>query len=219
MKCFYGGGFYGAFLLFSLSVHGQVSVLNGLSHFQPCSDARTGEIWIQNEGDSTLSVLLEKHLSLGHPEELTLTSEVLLAGHERRAIPFHWEVSDSLARHAEVLLYALPAPTKAPTNSWTVRTEIRYLLNLYTGCLEDTPAHALAIVQDNGLACTYTGEKIWKATAQSIGVLGQALDGGQPLFFYPGKTRHFQPVASCSYILIEDEQGQAIGIPWKPHAD
>mgnify|MGYP001493845528 CR=1 FL=1 len=218
MKCFIGGGLCRALLLLPLAAQGQLSVLNGLSHFHPCSDVQHGEIWIQNEGDSTLTVLLEKRMPIGAAEELELTSEVRVPSHAQVAIPFHWNVSDSSARHADIELYALPTSPTASKGSWTILTEIHYLLHLYTGCTEEAPEKTLSAEVDSLLTCTYTGFKIWKAYAQSMGALGQPLGQRKPLFFYPGKVQHYLPEQDCSYVLIEDERGHAIGIPWKQHA-
>ncbi|MFM1884224.1 MAG: hypothetical protein RL168_408 [Bacteroidota bacterium] len=218
MKYFIEGGLWRALLLLPLTAQGQLSVLNGLSHFHPCSDVQRGEIWIQNEGDSALTVLLEKRMPLGSVEELQITSEVYLPSHAKVAIPFRWNVGDSLARHAEIELYALPTIPVSSAKNWTVVTEIHYLLHLYTGCTEEAPEKTLSVGLDSILTCTYTGFKIWKAYAQSMGALGQPLGKRKPLFFYPGKVQHYLPEQECSYVLIEDERGHTIGIPWKQHA-
>jgi hypothetical protein len=218
MGCGFGGGLWRALLLLPLAARGQVSVLNGLSHFQPCDEARQGSIHILNQGDSTATVLLQSTILLGQVDELVLPSEVQLAPGERRSVPFRWEVSDSLARHAQVEVFAVPSAVAPAEGTWTVVTEIHYLLNLYTGCLDPAPSEALHLSHDNLVYSRYDGQQIWKAMGQAYTAWGQTIGAPKPFFFFPGAIRTWRYPEGSAYILLEDESGHVLGYSLQDHA-
>lgn len=215
----FGGGLWRALLLLPLAARGQISVLNGLSHFQPCEEVRRGFIQLQNQGDSTTTVLLQSTVLLGQVDELVLPSEVQLAPGELRSVPFSWLVTDSLARHAQVDVFAVPTSVAHTTGTWTVVTEIHYLLNLYTGCMEPHPSKSVQLAQDSLLLSTYHGNYIWKATGQAYSAWGQPVGAPKPFFFFPGVTRTWRWPESSAYILLEDEHGQVLGFTLQNDAD
>jgi hypothetical protein len=218
MKGLLVGGLHAALLLFPSALIAQLSVLNGLSHYHPCSGALSGEIWLQNEGDSAITVLVDHEVRLGKTEDLLIPSEIQLRGHERRALNFTWNTKDSFAHHALVEVYALPILPVKHESTWTVVTEIHFLLNLYRGCLEESPSTTITVQRDSNLICTYTGTRIWKALAQPYTSIGHPIGPAIPLFFLPGKIHTINPPHQCAYILLEDDLGQTIGIPWRNHA-
>ena len=215
----FGGGLWRALLLLPLAARGQISVLNGLSHFQPCDEARQGSIHILNQGDSTATVLLQSTILLGQVDELMLPSEVQLAPGERRSIPFSWQVSDSLARHAQVEVFAVPSTVAPTAGTWTVVTEIHYLLNLYTGCMDAEPSHTIHLSHDSLVYSRYDGQRIWKAMGQAYTAWGQPVGASKPFFFFPGVTRTWRYPAGSAYILLEDERGQVLGYNLQADAD
>ena len=215
----FGGGLWRALLLLPLAARGQISVLNGLSHFQPCDEARQGSIHILNQGDSTATVLLQSTVLLGQGDELVLPSEVQLAPGERRSVPFRWQVNDSLARHAQVEVFAVPLAVAPTADTWTVVTEIHYLLNLYTGCLDPAPSEALHLSHDSLVYSRYDGRQIWKAMAQAYTSWGQPLGLPKPFFFFPGVTRSWRYPEGSAYILLEDQSGQVLGYTFQAYAD
>jgi len=218
MKGLLAGGLHAALLLFPSTMIAQLSVLNGLSHYHPCSGDLSGEIWLQNEGDSAITVLVVHEVRLGKTEDLLIPSEIQLRGRERRSLNYTWNTRDTFAHHALVEVYAMPKLPVKHENTWTVVTEIHFLLNLYSGCLEESPITTITIQSDSNLVCAYTGTKIWKALAQPYTSIGHPIGPSIPLFFSPGKIHTIDPPQQCAYFLLEDDLGHAIGIPWRKHA-
>ena len=218
MVHFYGGGLLTALLFFPLSMYSQLSILNGLSQYLSCGGSQWGEIWLQNEGDSAITVLLERSMLIGNADELDLPSEVHLSSKEQLALPYRWNPRDSLARHAEIEVYALSPIPASNAGSWKVISEIHYLINLFSGCMDPNPINSLKIQRDTSMHFKYEGMHFWQAKAQAYSGLSQPIDQHWSLFFYPGREYHILPPNKCAYVLVEDTYGHVIGIPWNSNA-
>lgn len=209
------GGRYRALLIllhFSMPSFGQVSVLNGLSHFSPCMDPSPQFITVYNASDSACIVFIEMDTTDRPEAFLSIPSEVVVQARERKNIPFEW-TPDSLAHFANLLIYEQNPPAVQHASGWAIQTQIRFAVRLYYGCLCSQPEVDIQAHWTDGLDWQPPAKHYWIAKSQAYHQDGRALGPAEDLFLAPfGQSVKQLPPSDAAYVIAYDEKGNHIGI-------
>ncbi|MDG1252440.1 MAG: hypothetical protein P8N56_02065 [Schleiferiaceae bacterium] len=204
-------------LLFLLctSLHGigQVTVINGLSHFSPCDQALAQHITLYNASDSPRTVFIEIDSTDQPKALLSIASEKVLAPGERLDVPFEWMSRDTLPHFVQLLIYENAQKPVKHLSGWTIQTQIHYAVQLYYGCLCGHPRSEVQARWGEHLEWSTTSDHYWIAKSQAYSSDGRALGPAQDLFLAPfGQPVEQTPPSEAAYVIAFDEKGNHIGI-------
>ncbi|KRO84072.1 MAG: hypothetical protein QNK62_00605 [Cryomorphaceae bacterium] len=222
------GGRFGALLLFAFlplpftPIHGQVSVQNGLAQFLTCDGPTQGEIILQNQLETPLTVLLEIDTLLGSKTLFRIPSEITLPPIGRISVPYTWIRPDSMPHGVCVFISCPPKQISTTAEGWAIHTQLRFAVKLYRGCLSEQPEDIIRVNAQFGshtLSWQNVGDRFWKASVLPMAHVGEPSGPDISLFLVP----HMPSVAmqlpqNTQFVLATDEWGRQLGFRFTEYA-